>query len=87
METWKQRKLGNLRGYLSEMLSQVDSLFPTRGFIERIRVPRRSCRLCDKDRADINGGSMKYVVCGLLYCALVVMFLAILKGGNDNDDT
>ena len=30
---------------------------------------------------------MKYVVCGLLYCALVVMFLAILKGGNDNDDT
>lgn len=30
---------------------------------------------------------MKYVVCGLLYCAIVVMFLAILKGGNDDDMT
>ena len=30
---------------------------------------------------------MKYVVCGLLYIVTVAMFLAILKGGNDDDDT
>lgn len=34
-----------------------------------------------------KGESMKYVVCGLLYVVTVVMFLAILKGGNDDDDT
>ena len=69
------------------MLSQMDSLFPTRSLTERIRVSRRSCGICDKDGADIKGGSMKYVVCGLLYVVTVVMFLAILKGGNDDDDT
>ncbi len=28
---------------------------------------------------------MKYVVCGLLYVVTVAMFLAILKGENDDD--